>query len=1100
MKISVFLFLTGIISIYAGNSYSQTTRLSLDLRETTVGEVLTNIENQSEFCFLYSNKLVDVNRKVNLRVKNKHVRNILDRLFADTDVRYVVFDRQIILSPEEMLKKTIEQQNSPPQEIVVKGKVTEEDGNTLPGVNIFVKGTNQGTITDADGNYNIQVDDPNATLVFSFIGYRIQEVDIAGRAVINITLAVEAFGLDEVVTIGYGTQKKINLTGAVGTLETEKIVNVPYANIPQAITGRVPGVFSRQSGGAPGADAPEIRIRGGSNPLIVIDGIIGRDYNTIDPNDIESFNVLKDAAATAVYGARASSGVILITTKRGKKDKPISINYNGSYGWQSPVYLPEKPSIREQLSSHRLAASNMELGDPYPSYTEDIVQIFENGSDPDHYALVNWYDAVNKNAPMTKHNLSLSGGQNNTTYFASLGFLAQDGLYEVSKFDRNNVRANIDQYIPKLKLNIGFDISYDKSVTLNPSTSNEQIWWYIGQLNTEPFPGITTDGRYINTWGLNPFLETTEKRGSRKNIDDNVMLKLAFDWEVPKVDGLKFKVLGAYDNGYPQYKSWSKWPRMYANGDDMVGYITRSPSLTESFSPNHSYTFEAHINYERSFGKHNVNGLLLYSQTESEYHSFSAQKNQYMTSSIDEFYIGESVNQVIDGFSRESGRAGYVGRLQYNYMEKYLIEGNFRYDGSQNFPKEQRWGFFPSVSLGWRISEEPFFQNINSINEFKLRLSYGKTGNDRNAGNFPYLSKYEILGTHIFNGIVEKHISESNIASYAITWETQTSYNAGINLVMFSNRLNFEFDTYLYRTTDILLAVSSDSPTLLGIDFPKSNLGITRRGGFDMDLSYTDNLFHDFTLTIGGSLSYFTSFWEEFNEDPENLKDPNKRITYSNPNAGPMYTDLGLYQSVEEIYNSALWSGTGELRPGDIRYKDINGDGTINSNDQIRQGRGDYPQGLFGFYLNADYKGFNLDAFFQGAFGMEQSFGMGHWGILDYTIAYPNYRETIKDCWTPEHRDAKLPKLGDERSNKLVSTFWSMNNSYVRLKSLTLSYDLKHSLIKTGKIGSVKILLSGTNLFTLQKLYKIFDPEMNSRNVMKYPVMRTVSIGINLTI
>jgi TonB-linked SusC/RagA family outer membrane protein len=986
------------------------------------------------------------------------------------------------------------------QQLIIKGTVSDENGRPLPGVNIKVEGTTIGVISDANGKYSINIPNGNVTLTYSFIGYLNQKVSAKGKTTIDITLVPSVSNLEEVVVIGYGTQKKANLTGSVSAIQTKDIVNIPYTNISQALAGRLPGVFSKQSGGTPGADIADIRIRGGSNALIVVDGIIGRDYNTLDPNDIESVTVLKDAAAAAVYGARASSGVILVTTKRGTRGENMQVTYSGSIGVQNPINLPAKPTLREQMYYHRLAATNEELGDPYPTYTEDVLKKFEDGSDYDHYAMVDWYKCITKNAPLTQQNFSLSGGHENMTYFTSIGYENQDGLYEVSKYNRYNVRTNIDQYIPKINLHIGIDLDLRRNTTLNPSGSNEQIWWYISQLNHEPFPAITTDGRYINTWGLNPFLETTFERGYRKNVEDRIATKVTIDWDVPHVNGLNLKVLGSYDYIPSFYKSWSKWPRMYMSADDKVGYITAPPSLTESYSRSLMYTLESQISYKRSFGNHNVNGLFVYSQSESTYDYFSAQKGIFTTTNIDQFFIGSNENQVIDGYGQEYGRLGFVGRLQYNYKEKYLIEGNFRYDASQNFPKGQRWGLFPSVSIGWRISEESFFKNVisqNLVNNLKLRLSYGKTGNDMNAGSYPFLSLYALSGVHLFNGVQQPDVTEVNLASKSITWETQTSYNAGIDLGMFLNKLNFEFDTYFYRTTGILLAVTNESPTLLGIAFPKSNLGITRRGGYELNVNYTNKIFHDFTLRIGANMSYFVSFWENYNESPETLKDPYRRITYSDPHAGNLYTAVGLYQYVQDIYNSPLLSTTSVLRPGDIQYKDINGDGIINSDDEILQGKGNYPQYSFGFSINADYKGFNLDAFFQGAAGMDQSFGTFGWGILDYTLGYPNYRETLGDYWTPQHRNAKLPKIGDERNNYAASTYWSMDNSYVRLKSLKLSYDFKHSLIKNDRIGSFNIFLSGTNVFTLQKLYKIFDPENTEK---MYPVMKVYSIGVNLTV
>ncbi|MBE9509576.1 MAG: SusC/RagA family TonB-linked outer membrane protein, partial [Bacteroidetes bacterium] len=508
MKISVFLFLTGIISIYAGNSYSQTTRISLDLRETTVGEVLTNIENQSEFYFLYSNKLVDVNRKVSLRAKNKPVSNILDHLFADTDVRYVVFDRQIILSPEEMLKKTIEQQNVLPQGIVVTGKVTDEDGNPLPGVNILIKGTLAGAITNPDGNYSIEVDDPDAVLVFTFIGMLTQEIKVGDQTEINITLALDVIGLEEVIAVGYGTQRRSNLTGSVSDIKGDKLTRRNSMQTADALQGIAPGVNISSSSGQPGSQST-VRVRGigtltigasasKNDPLVLIDGVEG-NMNDVEPSNIESISFLKDAASGAIYGSRASNGVILIETKRGKKEE-LFVSYNTNMGFQVPTDMIEFTGGYEYMTGYNEALENE---GKMPIFDPEYIQNWQANHPSGEYPSVDWLDVVLKDAAFQqKHSLTVNSGSNKVTNLATLTYLDQKSVMPNTSFSRYGIRSNTDIQATD-RLHFRLDIKGSTSENLQPS-QGEQLWYQLYRAKPNQ-QDMLPDGRYgVGYANINP--------------------------------------------------------------------------------------------------------------------------------------------------------------------------------------------------------------------------------------------------------------------------------------------------------------------------------------------------------------------------------------------------------------------------------------------------------------------------------------------------------------------------------------------------------------------------------------------------------------------
>ncbi|NQU80917.1 MAG: TonB-dependent receptor [Bacteroidetes bacterium] len=1111
MKISVFLFLTGIISIYAGNSYSQTTRLSLDLRETTVGEVLTNIENQSEFYFLYSNKLVDVNRKVSLRAKNKPVSNILDHLFADTDIRYVVFDRQIILSPEEMLKKTIEQQNAPPQEIVVTGKVTGEDGNSLPGVNIVIKGTITGTITDVDGNYSIEVEGPDATLVFSFIGYRSQEVEISGRALINITLAGEAFGLEEVIAVGYGFKKKVNLTGSVTAVNSDVLEKIPpFGSTTNALAGRLPGLISKQTSGSPGRDAASLTIRGFGNALIIVDGVES-NFNNINSNEIESISVLKDASA-AIYGARAGNGVILVTTKRGTEGKPV-ITLNSSYSLQNITNFPKPMSAGQYAEYDRESKIHRGLSESQMQFTQEEMELFYAGTDP-NYPNTDWYDVlVRSSAPMEQHNLSIRGGSDRLKYFGLFGFMNQETFWKNNggDFQRYNIRANVDAKITdnlSMQLNVSNINEYRK---FPASAGGDDYNFFRGFWQTWPIhPSSLPDPTKIPYTGDFNSLISTNREISGFSDDDfqNIKIGASINYDFPFLKGLSAKLFINYDQDYQNVKTMGTPVDTYSYDHDsgiytLMGQKTKG-SLSHRDSRSRMITNQFSFNYDREFAeKHTVSFMALYESIDYNNEYITASRINFLTNSIPYLFAGSVDNQSANGSASEMGRKSYIGRLNYSFKNKYLFEATMRADASAKFPSEKRWGYFPSLSAGWRISEESFMKdNIVWLSNLKLRGGVSNTGYD-NVGNFAYLSGYQlggkyIIGTDILDGLVSTGLANPNL-----TWEKVSIFNLGFDFSLFKSKLYGEFDVFYRKLTGIPATRLLSLPSTFGASLPPENLNSSNDRGFEA-LIGTRGSKGDFSWDISGNVSWSRAKWDHY-EEVDYSDDSEMARVYQ---ISGQWTDRvmgyktdGLYTSQEEIDGMTFDQdqlGNTTIKPGDIKYIDVNKDGVLDWKDKVNIGNGSLPHWMVGLSTNLNYKNFDLFLLFQGSGGNYVS------------VILPWCEQLFIERWTEENNNpnALFPRSGSLAQGGGGSDFYLKKEDYIRLKTLNFGYNLPKNLLKFAKINSLRIFFAGTNLFTLDRLKKYgLDPEAPStagkyyaNNAFFYPQQRTFTFGLTLTL
>ncbi len=1008
----------------------------------------------------------------------------------------------------------------------IAGIVTSTDNNEpLPGVSVSVKNTTVGTVTDVAGKYALNVPDDATTLVFSYIGYTSAEVAIGGRTEISLTLAPDIASLSEVVVVGYGERKKENYTGAVSTMNTKEIVQAPVANISNALTGRLSGLISVQRNGEPGQDGSQLLIRGVSttgdnSPLVVVDGIPRGDFSQIDPNEIESLTLLKDPASAAVFGVRAANGVILITTKRGKAGKS-SFSFSVRSDWQTPVRLPKYLGSYGYATMFNQALAN----DGKPAkFSQTELDAYKNGTDPNAYPDTDWVnELVGGYAPQQQYNLSLNGGTEKIRYFVSLGHVNQKGLYANSAFKRYNFRSNIDADVTattRISLDLG-----GRSEDRNQAADGAGNLLYFAMFAPPIYPAYFTNGLPgAFPTGRNP-IERARSGGYNKNISNTLLSTLTLNQQIPFVKGLSVKGVFAYDRTYNTGKSWRTPYKVYGYDPATQKYIPvngegiNTVSLFQAFDQSASLTLEAHLNYGRTFGKHEVGGLVLYSQNKYTSDYFNGSRDNFISANLEQLLAGNPATQKINGGAFQSGRRSVVGRVNYAYAGRYLLEANFRYDGVSTFAPGKQFGFFPSISAGWKISDENFIRdNVAAIDYFKIRASYGVLGNDRIAA-YRYLPTYGFGGGYVFGEGSDRRVYEGLYPSAAAapntTWETAKSLNIGFDGSILKRLLGFEFDWFYKRTSDILITPYLSVPQTFGQGLPTQNLGIVDNRGIELALT------HENSIEIGTGLTYFVraNFTYAQNklifQDENPSVNPNTRVTGRSLNQFFGYQAIGLFQSQEEIDKAPKQQNA--VKPGDIRYADINGrdadgnftgqpDGKVDGDDQTAIGRSAIPQIIYGLSAGAKFKGFDLSFLFQGA-GRVNTFITGE-------LAWPFYNGSNalvahQDNWTPTNTGAAYPRLTEQpQGNNLeTSSFWLKDASYVRLKNLEFGYTLLGSLLSKVGVGSARVFVSGQNLLTFDKL-KVIDPEGpgesgtnfsgGSSRGRFYPQQKVYAAGINV--
>ena len=994
------------------------------------------------------------------------------------------------------------------QGITVSGKITGDKGEGLPGVTVLVKGTSTGTVSDPDGNFSISPPSGNSALVVSFVGYLTQEIALNNRTTINVALVPDTKALEEVVVVGYGERQKSTYTGSVASLDAKEITRAPVADISNNLVGRMPGLIATQRTGEPGYDGSNILIRGisttGSNaPLIVIDGIPRPDYgfSQIDPNEIESISILKDAAAAAVFGVRGANGVILVTTKRGKAGK-ISFSFNTRFDFQVPTRLPQSLDAYNTALLWNEGLRNE--GKP-ELYTPEALEAYRNGTNRDVYPNTDWFkEGLKSYAPQSQHNVNVSGGTERARYFVSAGFLNQDGLYEKSNFKRYNFRSNIDVDVTKTT-NFRVDLAGRNEARDSPNISAADYFYSL--LRNQPManayyanglPGVGRNG--------NP-MESARSGGyyrDRRNVFQSLF---SITQKLPFLNGLSVKGQVAIDKYYRTQNRWSTPFPTYSLNATTGEYVksqSGTPALGKNFEENQNITAEAHLNYARTFGNHNVSGLLLYTQTAYKYQSLNGSRNDYLSPALDLLDVGGVTSQPLaTGGADERARRGVVGRATYDFASKYLFEANFRYDGSENFPSETRWGFFPSVSVGWRVSEEAFMKNITVIDNLKIRGSWGQLGNDLllneggNPDRFAFLAAYNFGRPYVFNGVGAQTIEQGRLPNTRITWEKATSRNLGVEASFWQSKFTIEADFFYKKTTDILGRRSLAVPTSSGINrLPYENLNEVENKGVEFALGHNNQI---------GGVRYFVrpnfTFAKNtmlYAAEPENIN-PNIAQTGRSINQYFGLQALGLFQSEEEIKASPDQGAN--IKPGDIKYEDVNNDKKIDDNDRVALGYSPIPQMIYGLTLGATFKGLDANILFQGATRVsayiQNELG---WAFFNSGKAL----EQHLDRWTPDNPGGSYPRMTTEptANNTRFSSYWLKDASYLRLKNVEIGYNFPAKWFSRLGISGSRVFVSGQNLLTWDKL-KVADPEGpgasgNAGRGWFYPQQKVYSMGLNV--
>ncbi|MFC4028300.1 SusC/RagA family TonB-linked outer membrane protein [Zunongwangia endophytica] len=979
------------------------------------------------------------------------------------------------------------------QEIAVTGTVTgAEDGMPIPGVNVIEKGTSNGVITDFDGNYNIRISE-NSILEFRYIGFRTLEFPVNSRSEINVQLEPETANLDEVVVVGYGTESKSKVTGAIEQVDGESINQTPVINAGNALSGRIPGLIVNQNNSEPGNDDARILIRGlgttGDNtPLYVIDGVANRDdLSRIDPNDIESVSVLKDASA-AIYGAQAANGVILITTKRGKSGKP-TINYSYSRSFVSPtrdVELADGALYARSVNSYSSQRGQEAV------YSQEQIQNFEDGTTP----TTDWLDEVYKpHSSQERQSFTIRGGGEAVKYFVSLGTSYQDGLIsgdETSGFKQYNFRTNLDANVTE-DLTLSLDLLGRQDLRSFLQSDNNTI--YGNTLRAAPDIPATVNGLPARGREANNPLAIAQGNGYLKQ--DNNIFNGTFkaNYAVPFLDGLSVSGWMAVDIYRNERKHFNQPFSYYQEVDGVVEEYRGGPSFNNTFlrldSQNRkSVTLNASINYIEHFGDHDFDLLLAYEQNRDDRSEYWVQRNGFQTDQIDELFAGSANSELQsnNGSASLLTRQNYFGRLKYGFDDKYLAEFVFRYDGSSIFQEDNRFGFFPGVTLGWIVSNESFLENSDFLSFLKLRGSYGELGNDR-VDQFQYLNLYTLGGGLVFGNENVNALFPGVAANPNITWEVSKSYNLGIDTRFFGYKLNFSANVFKEVRDNILGPRNLSVPSYTGLSLPDENIREVHNKGIELEAMYEGEV-NEFSFYVGGNFTYAKS--NQVYLDEEGLYPEDYQSAEGYPvRAELAYEYTGIYTSQEQLENLPGYGGG----IGDPIFRDVNGDGEINNADRTRQDLTNIPQIQYGFQIGGEYKGFELNTVFAGQARATQ--------YLRYSFAPGNngLKYFLETAYDPEtNPNGTFPSLN--RGNIVDrSTMFYRDISFIRLRSAELAYNLPKNWITGVGLTNARISLSGYNLLTWDNLKGdgLTDPESINIEAWQYPITKNVSLGFNLT-
>jgi len=1101
MKIST-IFLLLALQVSAVN-YGQSV---LNLNETNISikSLLKEIEKQSPYRFYYSNDILSDERIVSLRAVNASLNDVMKKVFEGSPLSWKILNKNKVVLSESGTNNISAALAKP-----ITGIIKNDKGEPVPCASISVKGATAGTITKDDGSFSLNAN-VGDMLVITAVGYISQEIKV-GEEPIQIVLIRQVGQMDEVVVVGYGTTTRKKTTSAISTVDVAKVASIPAQSISDGLGGRVNGVIVTASSGAPGAKS-QISIRGGGTPLFVIDGVIRsqNDYENINPNDIADMSFMKDAAATAVYGSTGANGAIIINTKKGTIGKPL-LNYSYNQIWSQPSLFPEKMGSFDKLKAINDVFVAEGLTQPTP---DSILQYYKDQSKPFVYPNTDWQKLALKTwGPEKRHDFSLTTGTKLLTLYSSMSYYDQNSILKTdNNYNRRltyrmNTTSSFDDL--HLKVTTGLDGFIETNSVPNSSTASNfsQIFSHI----QDKAPTALA----YNNYGLpsanttdNPAIELSPLSGYYRGLGrvNNALMNV--DYAAPFLKGLHFKFNGNYNYWASRNKSWNVTAPSYAN-NSKVAIPGNPPTLGETRGEGSEMNLQWFVTYSNTFGNHGIDFTGVYEQNKSKTSSISAARQRYQIM-FDQFVAGPTVDQLANGGEAESARAGYIGRLSYNYLNRYFIDFSGRYDGNDFYPSNNRWGFFPSVSASYIISEEAFMSSLkdrNILNLLKLRASYGTVGiGNADFGRFAYIPGYNInANAWVINGQLVQGTSEpGSLPSTNFTWYSVKSRNIGIDFASMGNRLTGSWDYFYMRTTGYTGSDQSKYTATLGINLPPVNIATKafRREGTEFALNWNDKIGRDFTYKLGTTFTYFNSLWENANEDSATLKNPYTRTSgVSGAFYGTGYVNSGFYTSNEQLLDGPRRIGSTNMVGGDLMYSDSNGDGKIDGSDFRRIGNATFPRINFGFSLDLGYKGAYLTTTLMGSGKRDRYLGdVVQGGSAQTRMVY----DFQKDYWTPQNTDAIYPRAvsapGVNGSNNFVSSdFWLLRSGYLRLKFLQVGYDLKYSLLKNiSTFKQFRLFVSGTNLWTSAKSMKYYiDPESDANNY-GYPIQRTLSLGVNV--
>ena len=1093
MRISTFLLMVCVFCSYAGNAHSQNAKVSIRMNNVKLDKILNEIENQTDYLFIYNNQ-VDINKITSVKVKNEAVAQVLDRILSGTGINYELEGTHIILTTEAIKDLHAQQQAK-----TVTGTVTDVSGEPIIGANIRIKGTTTGTITDIDGNFSIKAE-PQSVIEVSYIGYLTQETVINNQKSIRFLLKEDTKTLDEVVVIGYGVQKKADLTGSVANINTEKLNTQSNANIGQALQGKIAGVDIVSQGGAPGSGT-RIMVRGigtlnNASPLYIVDGMYMNSIDHINPNDIASIDVLKDASSAAIYGSRAANGVIIVTTKEGSntEGKPIidlSVNLGISTASKFLDMLDAK-GWAEVTTIARQA-----IGKPALDMATDLA------NKPDN----DWQDIMFRPALMQNYNLSVKGGGKYSTYYTGLGYFNQDGIVKGTNYQRYNIQSKNDYKRGIFSAGTNLIISFSHDKPLHQELRGGMIGTILQSVPTLEKYDDTREGGYGGTYGdvvniPHPLAIIDDNIMDRYNENVKIFANLYAQIELFK--GLKYKLNLTPDFSFERYKN-------YLNKYDF-GLATNSiTQLTERQRRRRNILVENLLTFDRTFGEHKISALAGYTYQDSRFRHIQAY-GEGLPQGLEEIDAA-TTNRSNEGNSWRSVLTSILGRVFYSYQNKYLFTATIRRDGSSKFGKNNRYGYFPSFSLGWNVAEEKFMENVHWLDQLKLRGGYGVLGNQE-IDNYQYSSTITTgINYPDGNGGLLQGAFPKNFANPDIKWEETAMTNVGIDFMAFNNRLSLTADYYVKNTKDILLTVPIPISSG-GANDPIRNAGKIRNNGFEFNLGWMDQPNPDISYGINLIGSFNKNKVIAMGSESGSIKggSTNQNITTSETKAGYpiggywLISTAGYFNSQEEVdaYAKDGKKIQPAAEPGDIKFVDANYDGVINDDDRVFQGS-PFPDFTFALNGNMRYKNFDLSIGLQGVLG-NKIYNATRQTLEDVTKG-SNFLASCLDYWTPENKNASHPRLtwdDPNRNTRAESDRYLENGSYLRLRSVQLGYTFPQTWFK-GAIQHARVYINAENLFTITS-YSGYSPDVNADNAnyrgfdnFIYPTNRTFMLGLNVT-